>query len=77
MRTLRSSIDAVELLNTAAGCIGEVILYTAAGDEIDLKSELSKYVFLMAAAKPDMLEDAKVTLSADQDLELMERFFTE
>ena len=77
MKTLKSDIDVIEFLNTASDCRGDVWFYTAAGDEINLKSELSKYVFLTAAAQPGVLETAEVKVSADADLEYLGRFFAE
>ena len=77
MKTLKSDIDVIDFLNTASDCRGDVWLYTAAGDEINLKSELSKYVFLTAAAQPGVLETANVKVTAETDLKRLDRFFAE
>ena len=77
MKTLKSDIDVIEFLNTASDCRGDVWFYTAAGDEINLKSELSKYVFLTAAAQPGFLETSEVKVSMEADLERLGRFLAE
>ena len=77
MKTLKSDIDVIEFLNTASDCQGDVWFYTAAGDEINLKSELSKYVFLTALTQPDVLKTSEVKVSMEEDLERLGRFFAE
>lgn len=39
-------------LRAADSCEGEVVFQTPEGDVLNLKSQLSKYVFLAAAASP-------------------------
>ena len=75
MKTLKSDIDMIEFLNTASDCRGDVWFYTAAGDEINLKSELSKYVFLTAAAQSEVLKTSRVKVSMEEDLDRLSRFF--
>ena len=77
MRTLKSDIDVIEFLNTVSDCPGDVWFYTAAGDEINLKSELSKYVFLTAVTQPEVLKTSEVKVSMGEDLERLDRFFAE
>ena len=76
METLKSDVDAIEFLNAASDCLGDVWFYTAAGDEINLKSELSRCVFLVALSQPELLKGAKVKLSEERDLERLSPFFS-
>ena len=48
--TLRADIRLSDFLNAVLNCRGAVCYETPEGDHLDLKSELSQFVFIVAAA---------------------------
>ena len=56
-------------------CAGQVIFETLDGDVLNLKSELSKYIFLAVAADADCLKTGKVSCSP-QDATLLMDYIT-
>ena len=45
---LKKDVSTVNFINRVEQCTGEVIYETAEGDRLNLKSQLSKYLFLVA-----------------------------
>ena len=75
MKTL-SAADTVELLKTAQLAKGDVWFTTAEGDKLNLKSLLSKYVFLAAANDPQsgMFPRGKIVCDVESDYDLLRVF---
>lgn len=63
-------------LRAADCCAGEVTFQTPEGDVLNLKSQLSKYVFLAAAASPEMrlLAEGEVFCGNPADEALLAEF---
>ncbi len=51
--TLKSDIKVIDFLRSVNKCSKDVWFLTKAGDRINLKSELSRYLFLTAVSTPD------------------------
>ncbi len=51
---LRENCDLPAFLQAVDRCAGEVTFETEDGDILNLKSQLSKYIFLAAAASPSI-----------------------
>ena len=75
MKTL-SAADTVELLKTVQLAKGDVWFATAEGDKLNLKSLLSKYVFLAAANDPQsgIFPRGKIVCDVESDYDPL-RFF--
>ena len=72
---LRGDIDVVDFLNTISGaCKGEVWFDTDQGDAIELKSELSRYVFLTMCEQDGFLRMGTLTFAEPRDAEALKRF---
>lgn len=73
--------DAVlaDFLQEVARCEGEVYFETTEGDILNLKSQLSKYIFLAAAAsqKETFLPVGRITWDLKADHKLLQAFLTE
>lgn len=50
---LKKDVSTVNFINRVEQCTGEVIYETAEGDRLNLKSQLSKYLFLVAVNSED------------------------
>ena len=75
MLRLKENIDVIDFLNTISGtCVGNVWFCTRQGDEINLRSELSRYVFLTMCTQEDLLRMGSVRLDEPRDNEPLGRF---
>ena len=75
MNRLKENINPIAFLNTITEtCSGDVWFYTEAGDEINLKSEFSRYVFLTICTDPALLKTGSIRLDHPQDLEPLQPF---
>lgn len=71
---LKENIDIVDFLNTAQKCIGETFFKTAEGDILNIKSQLSRYLFLAASKDARMILDGQVVCSLAADEALLKPF---
>lgn len=73
---LRPDISPVEFLQTAAACSGEVLYKTEEGDCLNLKSQLSKYLFLVVFSKDTgvSMSDGDIVCEDPSDYTLLECF---
>ena len=74
MSSLKSGIDVVEFLNTVSECHGDVWFCTDEGDQINLKSELSRYLFAVIAGNKKIMSSGQLRLDEEQDAPLLSRF---
>ncbi len=58
-----------EFLDAVFLCQGSVCLCTDQGDSLNLKSELSKYMFAMLLTKPELLNNAWIDCEHSEDLQ--------
>lgn len=71
---LKSSIDIIQFLNQTAKCQGEVLFTTTKGDQINLKSTLSRYIFIFLVNRPDIFADGTIVCSDKNDLFYLEDY---
>lgn len=71
--TLKPGIQIASFLRAVDTCEGEVILESKAGDVLDLKSQLSKYLLLAAASDPEYLSSCRI-LCRERDAGLLTEF---
>ena len=73
---LRLDVSLPEFLRSVAACAGDVLYSTPEGDHLNLKSQLSKYIFLAAADKKDsaMLLSGRVVCSESADIDRLSSY---
>lgn len=64
---LKPAVNQVLFLDRVSKCQGEVFLYTQENDCINLKSELSKYIFLFLCEHPDISAQSTIVCECDAD----------
>ena len=64
---LKENIDLAQFLMAVSTCKGEVSFTTAEGDVLNLKSALSRYVFVVAMRHPELLENGQVVCETAED----------
>ena len=57
---LKERIDLVALIRKVKECEGDVFLETEEGDQLNLKSALSQYVFVALAEQQEILKNSNV-----------------
>ena len=73
---LKQNIDIVSFLNTIKKCTSDVYLQTAEGDSLNLKSNLSQYIFVSLSFSHAPLMNGTV-LCADPEDEKMLKYYLE
>ncbi|MCC8103527.1 MAG: polya polymerase [Clostridiales bacterium] len=66
-----SNCDVVSFLRDVDLCEGEVLFSSEQGDVLNLKSQLSKYVFAVIAAKQELLELGSIVCSNKDDEDIL------
>ena len=64
---LKENIDLAQFLMAVSTCKGEVSFTTAEGDVLNLKSALSRYIFVVAMRHPELLENGQVVCETAED----------
>lgn len=64
---LKDDIDILAFLDAAKTCSGEVFFHSAQNDILNLKSLISQYVLVSIYRKPDLLEDARIVCTNEED----------
>lgn len=70
---LKKDVNLVEFLKQIKTCKSDVYLETEDEDKLNLKSVLSRYVLIVLAKQPDVLENSRVICS-EEDREKLMRF---
>ena len=75
---LKDNVSPAEFLQRVDQCAGEVLYKTSEGDVLNLKSQLSKYLFLIAVNAPETaaLRHGDITCE-EADLDILKPFFRE
>lgn len=71
---LKSNIDVSEFLKSVRQCQGEVEFHTSEGDILNLKSTLSKYLFIAVSTDPGIFDNGVICCQKDSDYTIIERF---
>ena len=69
---LKKEVSSADFLNQVDGCQNDVFYKTAEGDMLNLKSQLSKYLFLVAVNAPS-LSGGEIEVS-DIDYQLLKEY---
>lgn len=64
---LKEGINIIHFLNAIKECKHDVYYVTSEGDRLNLSSQLSEYVFLAAAPKPELIANGTIELSSPAD----------
>lgn len=67
---LKTQVNMVAFLHTIDSCTGDVLFESADGDLLNLKSQLSKYLFLTVAPDPKYLEHSKISCTEQDAVKL-------
>lgn len=75
---LKNNVSPAEFLRCVDQCIGKVLYKTREGDILNLKSQLSKYLFLIAVNAPETasLRCGEITCGTE-DYKILRPFFQE
>lgn len=75
---LKDNVSPADFLRCVDRCAGEVLYKTQEGDILNLKSQLSKYLFLIAVNAPQAaaLRCGDITCE-EADLDILKPFFRE
>lgn len=73
---LKKEARLVDFLQAAQRCLGEVYYKTTEGDVLNLKSQLSQYIFLAALAsdKDTLLPNGEIHCADESDYQLLGKF---
>lgn len=71
---IRKNIKLVEFLRAVNSCSGDVLFSTKDGDILNLKSELSRYVFAAIAPNTELIYSAEIICKAKDDYIRLEPF---
>jgi len=74
---LKENINYSEFFRTVQTCEGEVLLVTSEGDQLNLKSTLSQFVFAAAVRGSLTLKGALLKLEVSSDQQLLSAYITE
>ena len=74
---LKENIDYSEFFRTVQTCTGEVLLVTPEGDQLNLKSTLSQFVFAAAIRGNLALTGATLQLENTKDRNILETYTVE
>lgn len=73
---LKKDADLLQFLQTVKTCRGDVHFQTDDGDNLNLKSVLSQFIFAALAGKPWLLEMARISCDQEEDYLLLHPFLT-
>ena len=64
---LKIGVECIQLMRAVDRCHGNVLLKTARGDTLNLKSDLSRFVFVSAFGDTNLMMDATLELEEPND----------
>ncbi len=71
---LRKNAVLADFLRQAQSCQGEVWFVTEEGDQLNLKSVLSEYLFLSVAISADLIAHGKILLEKSDDKAVIQSY---
>lgn len=71
---LKTSCSLIDFLNQIKKCKSDVYFRTVEGDNLNLKSLLSEYIFLSLTSDSDILQNGQVICESDKDYKVLEDF---
>lgn len=73
---IKHSANLLEFLKTVNSCESDVLFTTKDGDVLNLKSELSRYVFAALTPNTELLYSAVIICKDDRDYIRLEEYLT-
>lgn len=73
---LKENVNLLEFLQHVKHCKCDILFTTTDGDLLNLKSELSRYIFATIAGKEDFLLKGRITCSNEEDEQVLKNFLT-
>lgn len=77
MKQIREQIDISLFLNIISEQCGDVYYISREGDQLNLKSELCKYIFAIVYSKQELLLNGELLCSKSEDYETLKDFWME
>lgn len=77
MYTLKQEVNFHDFFKQIQQCSADVYYVTAQNDYLNLKSELSRYLFVSAAASKGILSDGQIRCKDPQDYEKLKEYLEE
>lgn len=77
MMRLKKNCDLLSFLRTVKNCESDVYFYTQEGDQLNLKSTLSQYLFSMLSGNRLLLEHSHIECCSNDDLKKLVSFLDE
>ena len=77
MYQLKAAVSHADFLKRVKDCRGEVLFETADGDVLNLKSQLSQFVFAASFLKPEIVQQAQVRCEETSDYEILRNYLSE
>ena len=77
MYRLKEAVSHANFLKRIKDCRGEVLFETADGDVLNLKSQLSQFVFAASFLKPEIVQQAQVRCEEASDYEILREYLAE
>lgn len=74
---LKKAVSCAEFLKSAQACRGEVVFETPEGDQLNLKSTLSEYLFLTASLSGKLLEAGSLRFQYPDDQKTLTQYLEE
>lgn len=76
---LKKEAKLVDFLQAAQHCLGEIYYKTTEGDVLNLKSQLSQYIFLAAlsSGKDTLLPEGEIVCDLPEDIDALGRFLND
>lgn len=71
---LRANANFIQFFREVRKCQGQVLFYSAAGDQLDLRSVLSQYVLSSLIGKRDLLDAGSIVCEKAEDQERLAPF---
>ena len=74
---LREGIDYAKFLDTVKKCSRDVLFETLDGDQLNLNSTLSRFLFSTVSGDEGIIRSGMVICQCEEDKELLKEFITE
>lgn len=71
---LKENIPVAEFLDTVRKCEGMVYFKTIEGDQLNLKSLLSQYIFVSIIDNSELMNNGVVDCSLEEDVAMLKEF---
>lgn len=72
---LKENVTVAHLLKQIGACRDTVEFHTAEGDCLNLRSELSKYLFVVVCEKEELMERGHLLCKDEKDRQTLAAFF--